>query len=232
MIDPHILLFCFLGGMISIDSEAAWQVMISQPLVACPVAGLLFGNLEVGFMVGILMQLPFLVEIPAGGARQSFSNLGAFVGAGLAAELSHLVPAMPNLVLVSAVTFAILISRITLPVIKLTRGLNLLFVKRVEAALSEGRLRAVSFYQYLGVGHAFLFGIFFSAIFWLLGKYLLPPLVISFTPELEQQVSLVKTVLLGAGVGAMGWLFVNKSTLRFSIIGAVVGWVILLMLRG
>lgn len=231
MTDPYIL-FCFLGGIIAIDSEAAWQVMISQPLVACPIAGMLFGNLEVGLMVGILMQLPFLVEIPAGGARQSFSNLGAFVGAGLAAELSHVASALPNLSLVSAVTFAILISRIALPLVQVTRGVNLLLVKKAEAAIAAGRLRAVSIYQYLGVANAFVFGICFSAGFWVLGQYLLLPLVQSVSPALEQQISLVKTVLFGAGIGAMAWLFVNRSTLRFSILGAVVGWVILLMLRG
>jgi len=232
MTDPYIFLFFFLGGVVSIDSEAGWQVMISQPLVACPVAGWLFGNPEVGLMVGILMQLPFLIEIPAGGAKQSFSNLSAFVGAGLAAELSHLAPTVPNVILVTTVTFAILISRVTLPLIKLTRGLNLLLVRRAEAALSQERLRAVSIYQYLGVANAFLFGICFSAGFWLLGKYSMLPLVQSVSSAVEQQVSLLKTVLLGAGVGAMGWLFVKKSTIHFSILGAVVGWGLLLMLRG
>lgn len=232
MIDFHFLLFCILGGIVSVDSEAGWQVMISQPLVACPVAGWLFGNFEIGLMIGILMQLPFLIEIPAGGAKQSFSNLGAFVGAALAADLNQMIPAMPNLILFATVAFAILISWITMPLVRATRGLNLIFVRKAETALTKDRPKAVSLYNYLGVGNALIFGIFFSASFWLLGNYIMPPFLQSFTPAFEQRLDLLKMTLLGAGVGAMMWMFVTKTTIRLTILGAGIGSLILFLLKG
>jgi len=232
MIDFHFLLFCILGGIVSVDSEAGWQVMVSQPLVACPATGWFFGNFEMGLMIGILMQLPFLTEIPAGGAKQTFSNLGSFVGAALAAHLSQMFPAIPNLILFATVTFAVLISWITTPLVKATRGLNLIFVRKAEAALNKERPKAVSFYNYLGVVNALFFGIFFSASFWLLGKYIVPPLVQSFTPAFEQRLDLLRMTLLGAGMGAVIWMFVTKTTIRLTILGAGTGSLILFLLKG
>ena len=84
---PEVLLICLIGGLVSIDTAAAWQVMISQPVFACPVIGLIFGNVEMGIMMGVLLELPWLINIPTGGTHGSEGNLGAVVATSLAIYL-------------------------------------------------------------------------------------------------------------------------------------------------
>jgi len=64
--EMDILLFCLMGGIVSADTDSAWQSMVSQPLIACSIAGMLMGDLALGCVVGVLLQLPYLVELPVG----------------------------------------------------------------------------------------------------------------------------------------------------------------------
>ena len=72
------------GGVVALDTAAAFQIMISQPLVACSVAGLILGNLPLGLMIGIFLQLLWMAEIPAGAAFTPESNVGSAAAAAIA----------------------------------------------------------------------------------------------------------------------------------------------------
>ncbi len=56
-----------LGGGLSIDRTAAFQVMISRPIVVAPVLSLLLGNLLVGLVAGIYFELLFVGNMSLGG---------------------------------------------------------------------------------------------------------------------------------------------------------------------
>jgi len=43
------------GAVILLDSTAAFQMLIAQPLFACPILGLVGGNIELGFQMGFLL---------------------------------------------------------------------------------------------------------------------------------------------------------------------------------
>ncbi|MDZ7376332.1 MAG: PTS sugar transporter subunit IIC, partial [candidate division KSB1 bacterium] len=60
---PTLLLVSFIGGIVAMDTAAAWQIMISQPVVACPLLGWLLGDVELGLTIGILLELPWLINI-------------------------------------------------------------------------------------------------------------------------------------------------------------------------
>ena len=54
----ELILISFFGGIVALDTTASWQVMISQPLVACTVIGFMFGDPQLGFLIGILPPFP------------------------------------------------------------------------------------------------------------------------------------------------------------------------------
>jgi len=68
------LLIALIGGIVDLDSTATWQFMISQPIVAAPLTGLFLGNmfgeaavgLKLGLMVGTILQLMWIEQLPLG----------------------------------------------------------------------------------------------------------------------------------------------------------------------
>ncbi len=55
-----------LGGALCVDRTAAFQVMVSRPIVAGPLTGLLLGAPEAGLVAGGLMELLFIGDLPVG----------------------------------------------------------------------------------------------------------------------------------------------------------------------
>lgn len=54
------------GGFISVDRTAAFQVMISRPLVAASIIGVMLGNPAVGLVTGVILELLFIGDLPVG----------------------------------------------------------------------------------------------------------------------------------------------------------------------
>ncbi|MBF0405928.1 MAG: PTS sugar transporter subunit IIC [Candidatus Riflebacteria bacterium] len=71
---PYAALIAVIGGFVDLDSTAAWQFMVSQPLVAAPLTGLALGffanevdyGLRLGLMVGTILQLVWIEQLPLG----------------------------------------------------------------------------------------------------------------------------------------------------------------------
>jgi mannose PTS system EIIC component len=62
---------CFLasaaGGLISLDRTAAFQVMVSRPLIVSPVIAYILGDVMAGLLIGGILELLFIGELPLGG---------------------------------------------------------------------------------------------------------------------------------------------------------------------
>lgn len=75
----------FLGGVVALDTVSVGQIMISRPLVAGVLAGLVMGESMVGLQVGVLLELFLLVAVPAGGGRMPEGGVAAIVAVAAAA---------------------------------------------------------------------------------------------------------------------------------------------------
>lgn len=68
------LIVALLGGIVDLDSTAAVQCMISQPIVAAPLTGLIIGSMlgnmtagvQLGLMIGVILQLTWIEQLPLG----------------------------------------------------------------------------------------------------------------------------------------------------------------------
>ena len=67
---PHVVLPLLLWGtLVGLDLVSVPQAMISRPVVAGTVAGIIAGDLEAGLRIGVLFELFALDVLPVGGVR-------------------------------------------------------------------------------------------------------------------------------------------------------------------
>ena len=85
----ELIILCILGGLIAIDTTAAFQALISHPLVGCTLVGLVLHDVTLGLTIGIILELPWLLEIPIGGVRYPEGNIGALITAASAIVLTR-----------------------------------------------------------------------------------------------------------------------------------------------
>lgn len=66
MIIAEIALISVVGGFISIDRTAAFQLMISRPVVTSPLIGMLLGDVMTGIQAGLIIELLWIGSLPVG----------------------------------------------------------------------------------------------------------------------------------------------------------------------
>ncbi|MEA2108837.1 MAG: PTS sugar transporter subunit IIC [Pseudomonadota bacterium] len=71
------------GALLNLDRTAWGQLMISRPVVTAPIIGLACGNAAVGLLVGVLIELLWINELPVGTAIPSDDTLFAAVASGV-----------------------------------------------------------------------------------------------------------------------------------------------------
>lgn len=88
--DVHLLFtLALLAGAVALDTTSAFQVMISQPLVAGTLAGVVAGDPGLGLAIGAALQLVWIAVVPVGGAPFPDAAVGSVTGVGLAVLLSR-----------------------------------------------------------------------------------------------------------------------------------------------
>lgn len=78
-----------LGGALAVDNRASVRLMISQPICAGLLTGLVLGNPLDGFVAGALLQMLFLGTVPVRGIAVPDLALGGVVAAGLYVRAPH-----------------------------------------------------------------------------------------------------------------------------------------------
>lgn len=77
------------GGLMALERRAFLQAMVSRPLVAATVTGLLNDDLRAGLYVGLVFELLHLGGASLGGAQAEHETLPAVTGAALAAAMGQ-----------------------------------------------------------------------------------------------------------------------------------------------
>lgn len=94
-----------LGGVVGLDATSFPQVMISRPLVAGTLAGLLFGHPAEGAMLGAILEIFDLGILPVGAAR--YPDSGTATVAAVAAYSSIPLHGLDPGILLLAVMFGL-----------------------------------------------------------------------------------------------------------------------------
>ena len=83
-----IVALSLLGGALSVDATAAFQVMLSQPVVAGSIAGIVVGDPVLGLVVGSTLQMVWHGVLPVGAAPFPDGAVAGSVGVGVGAILA------------------------------------------------------------------------------------------------------------------------------------------------
>ncbi|MBI5014063.1 MAG: PTS sugar transporter subunit IIC [Deltaproteobacteria bacterium] len=70
-----------LGGFLALDRTAFLQCMVSRPLVASTLAGVLLGEMHLGMRCGLLLELLWLMDPPVGASVPPDESLAAVLSA-------------------------------------------------------------------------------------------------------------------------------------------------------
>lgn len=143
---PHVILPLLLWGtLVGLDLVSVPQAMISRPLVAGTVTGLLAGDLEAGLRIGVLFELFALDVFPAGAVRYPDygpATIGAVaLGVGTPWELGMGVSAALGLVLAVLGGWSL----------QVVRRWNARSIQQQAAALAAGESSAIRRLQYGGI---------------------------------------------------------------------------------
>ncbi len=131
-----------LGGLLGLDRTAAGQFMVSQPIVAGPLTGWILGDTSAGFVIGAVLELIWLLDVPVGSFVPANATVGAVSATGIA------VLGMPGGATLPVIGFSVLLTAaigpLTMGADSLVRTGNSKLIEKAVASTVGDRARAIS----------------------------------------------------------------------------------------
>ncbi len=230
MFEKFILLF-FAGGIVGLDTTAAWQILLAHPLISSSILGWIFGNLQLGMFFGFLMELIWLKDVPVGGAKFPEGNLGSLVGLGTILMVNTAGAMQHPWLLLWGILYAIFIAQLVGFTIILMRRNNEILVRWADHFAENANAGGVAWMHRLGVLHAFLHGAVWTVTAVWAGILFLPVLTRAGESWFGLSLGSVKFAFLGLGIGAVGFLVTSRKNRFFLAIGILTG-ILLALLAG
>jgi len=130
-----------LGGLLSLDRTAAFQSMVSRPMVTAPVIGLVMGNIACGLVAGITLELLLSGDLPVGGhVPLHETSIAAAVTAVAAIALEAAAPAGKAALAVAPALLLVLPAAVLYRYAdKAARGFNERIALAADRAFERGR---------------------------------------------------------------------------------------------
>ena len=148
----NMLLAGFVAVICGLDRLAAFQLMLSRPIVAGPLTGLVLGDPLIGLQAGLLVELLWLGRLPVGASIPPDDTQIAIGGTFLAIAF-----ASPEFATPVTIVFCLLVA---MPLAKsgqffdrMARRANDHMVKRVEQNVLTGDLSSIDRLHLVGIGH-------------------------------------------------------------------------------
>ena len=122
------LLLVVLGGLVAIDGTGCGQFMVSRPLVAATLGGLVVGEPAAGAAMGLILEAFHLTVLPVGAASYPEGGAPAVAAGGVFGLAGGGAPE-----LVTTALFFLLWSRLSGETVRLMRRVNVRLVSRDTA---------------------------------------------------------------------------------------------------
>ena len=222
-----VLPIALLGGVLGLDVVSFPQAMISRPLAAATITGILIGQPASGLLIGVTLELIALETLPFGASRYPEWGSASVVGGAIFA--SH--PSHPAGAMTCAMVAALATTWVGGWTMVKLRQRNAVWAGQRRDALEAGSRGAVISLQLLGMSADLLRGAALTAI----AYALLAPLA-DFcirTWMMDARISRAIAVATAASVaGGAAWkLFHSTAGARWFFIGGLVAGLFFLFLR-
>lgn len=223
------ILVGLIGSLIAFDTTAAFQFLISQPLIACTFLGWLLGDVQMGLLVGFYLQLLWLSSLPVGAAVIPEGNIASIVTTTLVIRFSPEIESF-NILMVLAVLFGLAVSYTGGKAVVLDRRMNKRFIEKFENSLEHGNMNFLRRAHIMALAFHFvvMFVLILSALF--VGDFLFE--YVRYIPaQWDMYFEKGIIVLLGIGVGLVFPLFKESKFSKFIYGGLAIGILIFLFMN-
>ncbi len=212
------------GAIILLDSTAAFQMLIAQPLFACPLLGFLGGNIDLGFEMGFLLQLIWLANMPVGAAIIPEGEFGSVAGVILALRLTEQLPELKHFIIFIALIYAVFVSYLGAKSVTFIRNQNQHYLQHILKRLNRGNRIKIG----LVILNALIFSaaVFFIIIFVLtiVFENIFYPILKSTPLTVANRIGMIgKISILGVGMGLTVTLLKDKRLWPLYVLGMLIG---------
>ena len=222
-----LLPLAMLGAVLGLDTVSFPQAMLSRPLVAATMGGILAGSGTSGLIVGAALELIALETLPFGASRYPEWGSAATVGGALFASTPLNTPGAMSISVIAAVATAWIGGWSMVKV----RQLNARMAHRVQTGLESGARGSVIGLQLKGMTADLVRGFLLT----LVAGVVFMPLARATTSvwTLDERVSRAIAVGIAASVtSAAAWkLFHGSVPARWALVGGLAAGVTLLAVR-
>lgn len=230
MVIGDYLLAGFVAILTGLDRVALVQIMISRPLVAAPLTGLVLGNPLIGLEVGMLLELLWLGRLPVGAAIPPDDTQVAVGATVLAISVGHSLDLSGMPMVLLAVLIAIPLGKFGQVFDRLARHANDRLAVSALGALTAGSSKGLERYHLFGLASFALANLATALVIVLIGSFVLysvAPLLIGAVREAG--LSLQYSLILVGAASLLGTINVNRSLSLFC--AAFTGTMLVLWLR-
>lgn len=123
-----ILLIAAAGGLLGLDRTALGQFLVSEPIVAAPLTGWLLGDIAAGVVIGVVLEMLWVLDLPVGTFVPADSTIAAIAATAIAVLGSRGDAALPGVM-----GFSLLLTAGMAPVTMLADR----FIRNQNARLAE-----------------------------------------------------------------------------------------------
>lgn len=197
----NLLLLSGIISFLALDTTIAFQMLISSPLLACPILGWLLGDLKLGLELGFLFQLLWLGRIPAGAVTVPEGNLASMTSAALVLLYRDI--GFSNSLLAVAFVEGILISYLGALVTLYYRKINSFLFNLSLLEVERLHYRVLPAFEAASVLIYFLMITGLSYFILIVNSNVLPSLVPFLGNNFEAQLIIIKPAIVGIGLGLM-----------------------------
>lgn len=173
-----ILLSIFVAILIT-ENYGYGYWMISRPIFAGPLIGLVMGDLQTGLQVGASVELMFMGVLPIGGSVPPNAQIAGIIGTIYAIQAGS--PAL-------GISLALPIGILAQFLIMLAWNINIFLVHKADSAIKEGKTKTLEKLHLAGV--LVFFSVFFVASF----------MAIQFGSEFVKQINDALPVWVSGGL--------------------------------
>ncbi len=226
-----ILPVMLMGFVVGLDTTAAFQIMVSQPLVACTLLGWMMGDPVSGALVGGVTQLLWMGKLPMGAAAFPDGNLGSLVAAALVLHFrNRMALDGVGVLLALGVMWGALTAWAGGRTTIIKRKIHTRWAAWFEAQAQQGKLRAYSRGHWLVTLWNGLIGALSAVLFFMVGSVLLSIIIPERgTPLLPAQIHrvghLIPYLLLSVGLAQI-MILLPDTSVRFKRWGLMAAGVV------
>jgi PTS system mannose-specific IIC component len=216
MVIADYLLAGLVAMLTGLDRVALVQVMISRPLVAAPLTGLVLGNPLLGLEVGMLLELLWLGRLPVGAAIPPDDTQVAVGATVLAFSMGQMLDLVGMPMVILAVLVAIPLGKFGQIFDRLARNVNDRLAVAGLKALSNGNANGLERRHLMGLISFAVSSLATACVIVLIGSVILfytAPLLIGAVRDAG--LSLQYSLIIVGAASLLGTINVNRSISLF-----------------